>query len=80
MKRYLVFVGQRYYPAGGWGDFKGAYTDKQTAHKIVKQELKNTKNNWDNPGNSDDDCDDDYPDWGHVVDLKTGDIIKEYTL
>lgn len=25
MKRYLLFAGDRYYPAGGWQDFKGSF-------------------------------------------------------
>jgi hypothetical protein len=25
MKRYLVFAGDDYYPAGGWGDFQGSF-------------------------------------------------------
>lgn len=25
MKRYLLFYGETYYPAGGWGDFRGSF-------------------------------------------------------
>lgn len=33
MKRYLVFGGSRYYPEGGWEDFKGSF---DTVDECVK--------------------------------------------
>lgn len=31
MKRYLLFVGDFYYPAGGWNDYKGCYATLEEA-------------------------------------------------
>lgn len=31
-KRYLLFYGDAYYPAGGWGDFRGAFDTIEEAH------------------------------------------------
>ena len=31
MKRYLVFAGEDYYPAGGWGDFIEAFASHEDA-------------------------------------------------
>ena len=31
MKKYLVFSGDNYYPAGGWADFDGAFDDLEEA-------------------------------------------------
>jgi hypothetical protein len=33
MKRYLVFAGDRYYPHGGWRDFKGSFDTREEARK-----------------------------------------------
>jgi len=31
MKRYLLFCGDRYYPSGGWEDFKGSFNSIEDA-------------------------------------------------
>lgn len=31
MKRFLVFAGNHYYPAGGWRDFRGGFDDLDSA-------------------------------------------------
>lgn len=31
LKRYLVFGGSDYYPAGGWGDFQNSYDTLEEA-------------------------------------------------
>lgn len=31
MKRFLVFAGLDYYPAGGWADFRGGFDDLDSA-------------------------------------------------
>lgn len=31
MDRYLLFGGDKYYPGGGWQDFKGSFTTKSAA-------------------------------------------------
>jgi hypothetical protein len=35
MKRFLVFYGDQYYPAGGWGDFKGEFDTFEEAVKFL---------------------------------------------
>jgi hypothetical protein len=37
MKRYLVFAWDDYYPAGGWGDFVGAFDDLDAAKACAAQ-------------------------------------------
>lgn len=34
MKRYLVFIGDNYYPSGGWDDFAGYANNLEEAHAI----------------------------------------------
>ncbi len=36
MNRYLVFAGDHYYPAGGFYDFIGDFSDVEEAKKIAK--------------------------------------------
>ena len=38
MKRYLVFAGIDYYPAGGWNDFAGDADTLDEARQIVNLE------------------------------------------
>lgn len=38
MKRYIVFSGYTYYPAGGWGDFKGSYDTIEEARKCATKQ------------------------------------------
>jgi hypothetical protein len=33
MKRYLLFAGSFYYPAGGWSDFLGDFDSVDEAHR-----------------------------------------------
>lgn len=35
MKRYLVFSGDTYYPAGGWNDFRGDFDTEEAALAAV---------------------------------------------
>lgn len=35
MKRYLLFVGDNYYPEGGWHDFRGAFDSIDAAVAYV---------------------------------------------
>lgn len=37
IKRYLVFASDFYYPAGGWGNFQGAFETKQEAEIAEKE-------------------------------------------
>lgn len=34
-ERYLLFAGERYYPAGGWQDFKMSFPSPELAEKAV---------------------------------------------
>lgn len=38
LKRYLVFSGEDYYPAGGWEDFDASYDTLAEAHAAIKTE------------------------------------------
>jgi hypothetical protein len=44
IKRYLVFAGPRYYPEGGWGDFRNAYDTLEEA--IAFSSLMPTADYW----------------------------------
>lgn len=35
MKRFLLFVGEEYYPCGGWHDFRGAFDTAEEAKRAV---------------------------------------------
>lgn len=37
MKRYLLFFGMDYYPAGGWSDFKGDFDTIEEADARFQQ-------------------------------------------
>lgn len=37
MKRFLVFVGDDYYPQGGWRDFRGDYDSQAQAMDAIGQ-------------------------------------------
>lgn len=37
MKRYLVFAGDQYYPAGGWEDFMGAFVTLEEAQDYYEK-------------------------------------------
>lgn len=60
MKRYLVFAGSRYYPAGGWGDFISDFDSMQEAMAFIEPKY--------SP-----DYESEY-DWYHIVDSYTGKI------
>ena len=55
LKRYLLFAGDHYYPAGGWDDFAGSFDSIEMAIVEGLDLLKQT------PG----------ADWAHVVDSET---------
>jgi len=63
MKKILLFAGYRYYPKGGWEDFKGDFDTYQEA-LIEGEELLN-----DGLGK----------DWYHVVDTENGNILNSNT-
>jgi len=35
MKRYLIFVGDNYYPEGGWKDYRGSLDTLEAALSLV---------------------------------------------
>lgn len=38
MKDYLVFLGDNYYPQGGWGDFKGSFDLLEESLNYIKSQ------------------------------------------
>ena len=40
MKRYLLFAGPEYYPAGGWGDFAGSADSVEGALRLLADDKK----------------------------------------
>lgn len=58
---FLLFVGERHYPSGGWHDFNEAFDNVHTA-TATGERLIAEENNF-------------YMDWYHVVDLRSGRIV-----
>ena len=59
-KRYLVFMGDHYYPGGGWNDFSDSFDDWDLAksHALAK---KQQGVGW-------------PADWAQIVDTETGEV------
>jgi hypothetical protein len=38
MKRYALFAGETYYPAGGWSDFIGSFDSFSAADEVAQKE------------------------------------------
>lgn len=56
MKRFLLFAGARYYPGGGWEDFKGSFDSHKEAEQYsLSLELSEEY----------------YGYWAHWVDIET---------
>ncbi len=36
MNEYLVFIGEDYYPSGGWDDFSGYFESSEKAKEYIK--------------------------------------------
>lgn len=64
-KRYALFAGMRYYPDGGWEDFKGLFETIEDAQAFSRDSL-NEK-------------DEEFLvyDWGQIVDLLTEKVVFE---
>ena len=61
MKRYLLFAGTNYYPAGGWKDFRDSYDSLAEAMKCGEEfTIEPTAPLYD---------------WWHIVDLEEGAVI-----
>ena len=37
MKKYILFLGDQYYPAGGWNDFSGSFDDLEAAKSYAEE-------------------------------------------
>jgi len=46
MNRYLLFAGDTYYPAGGWNDLKGDYTNLEEAKWVASMMYTERKCDW----------------------------------
>ena len=62
-KRYLLFAGPDYYPAGGWRDLMGDYDDPVPAVAEGKR-LRKSRSMY-------------RTDWWEVIDLETGEEIDK---
>ena len=63
MKRFLLFIGLRYYAEGGWNEFVLASDDQSEIQRRINEATQNKKPS-------------EFPDWYHVVDLQSGEIIQ----
>lgn len=61
MKRYALFVGETYYPAGGWNDFVGFFDTLEEAKTMAVEPENDAVSGW----------------WFNIVDLTTGVIVVE---
>lgn len=46
MKRYLLFQGARYYPSGGWWDFKDAFDTQEEAEREAAKLVEENDYDW----------------------------------
>lgn len=60
---YAMFMGQGYYPEGGWADLAGMYP---TVSQAVAGRDERT-------------AEDGYDDWAELVDLDTGAVVARWT-
>lgn len=70
MKSFLLFVGEQYYPRGGWDDFHGDFDSIKEAVEFVAA----------NPtfrSMPDDDWGSDIQ-WAHVVDSTTMKVVRRF--
>lgn len=73
MKRFAIFAGDSYYPAGGWDDFQSSYANLSEAVGAVVKLPKTSYFSKIKIGN-------DTFDWYHIVDLHTGEQVKSELL
>lgn len=68
--RYLLFGGDKYYPLGGWQDYKAGFDDLVRALEVAAGNTytaatgRTAVRDWE---------------WWQIVDLETGRIVKEGT-
>lgn len=65
--RYAIFAGSRYYPIGGWKDFKYS-SDSEEKIRSMYENIKNEKSKYGEHY---------IYDWFHIVDLYLGKIIEQ---
>lgn len=64
MKRYAAFAFPRFYPAGGFQDFIGAYDTMDAAKAAIERHHKE---------------EDTYDSEGNIADLETGELALEFS-
>ena len=64
MLQFVLFGGENYYPAGGWGDFQDTYATLEEAVAGGSVYLNEGYGRW-------------YTSWYHVVDLSTRSIVAQ---
>ena len=62
-KKYLVFVGDQYYPCGGWADYLSEYEGLDVARAAMTQAMEEGSRV--------------TFQWGHIVDAETREIVDE---
>lgn len=70
LKRFAMFFGNHYYPAGGWGDFQSSHDTLGEAEQAKGTLLVKARS---------DTCERPFlttPCWWHIVDLQSGKIIQ----
>lgn len=63
MERYALFVGDCFYPKGGWWDFRGSFTTQAAAQEAATEPEEDCVSGW----------------WFNIVDLQTGDVLAQET-
>lgn len=63
MKRYLLFAGSTYYPAGGWHDFRGDFDSIEEAKAKIDQD-EEASDGWG------------AYDWSHCIDSQTKEKVS----
>jgi len=46
MRRYALFIGMEFYPAGGWKDWRGWYDDPEKAAAVGRAAMDRYTNDW----------------------------------
>lgn len=46
MKRYLLFMGDQYYPLGGWDDFKTSFDREENCYGFILEQTVRTYDWW----------------------------------
>lgn len=61
--RYVLFAGESYYPIGGALDIQGAADSAEELKALLGTGLIDLRPGW-------------APDWWHILDLQTGEIVE----